>query len=254
MRRETESALPYTVLMPSAVPVILFDDDSPWLSPLTDLRASFLVRTGAMTTLERWAAIAPSMGMEVVGVRPSDRLGALTRESVAVPVFAAGAAAGLPSGDVLFVNGRCVLPGDAVKRLVAGTALVAGSASDHAGGGAATVIAARLAAGDARSFMGSFALPGHVQTMVVSADDARVLNRPWDVIRHRDACLDADLALLAGLKSTDLGTSRWHGGADLARLRGVVVVNSGRGGSGERKFAEFQWFQAGGKDGRVPVG
>jgi UDP-N-acetylglucosamine diphosphorylase/glucosamine-1-phosphate N-acetyltransferase len=210
--------------MPSAVPVILFDDDSPWLSPLTDLRASFLVRTGAMTTLERWAALSPSMGMEVVGVRASARLDALTREAVSLPVIGGGGSTGLPSGDVLFVNGRCVLPSEAVVGLGVGSALVVPVA---AGGAAATVIAARLNAADARAFGESRVLPAHVRTVVSGpgGGDAKVLHRPWDVIRHRDACLDADLALLAGLKSTDLRTSRWRGVAELARLSGVVVVN-----------------------------
>jgi UDP-N-acetylglucosamine diphosphorylase/glucosamine-1-phosphate N-acetyltransferase len=210
--------------MPSAVPVILFDDDSPWLSPLTDLRASFLVRTGAMTTLERWVAIAPSMGMEVAGVRASARLDALTRESVSLPVMGADVAAGLPSGEVLFVNGRCVLSSEAIARLGAGAALAVPAA---AGGAAATVIAARLGAADARAFAESLVLPAHVRTVAATADDAKMLHRPWDVVRHRDACLDADLAFLAGLKSTDLRTSRWHSASDLARLRGVTLVNEG---------------------------
>ena len=34
-------------------PVIFFDDAKGLLSPLTDLRASYEIRTGAMTTAER---------------------------------------------------------------------------------------------------------------------------------------------------------------------------------------------------------
>ena len=38
---------------------IVFDDGKPELSPLTDLRASFDVRTGARTTLHRIEALLP---------------------------------------------------------------------------------------------------------------------------------------------------------------------------------------------------
>ncbi|MFM9956683.1 MAG: putative sugar nucleotidyl transferase [Phycisphaerales bacterium] len=174
-------------------PLVLFDDDSPWLSPLNDLRASFLVRTGALTTLERWRALAPGVGMTLVGVRPSERLRALTLENEGVKAAAADGGADAGVGEVVFVNGRCVMPPAVLAGLGVGTALVAsGPGSDGE-----TVVATKLSGAEAWALLSSLALPASVRR--VACEDARVLHRPWDVIRHRDACLDEDLKLLAPL-------------------------------------------------------
>ncbi len=179
-------------------PLILFDDDSPWLSPLNDLRPAFAVRTGAMTTLERWASSASSIGASLACVRACDRLGDLTGEVAGAKVIEVGS---IGPGETLFVNSRCVLACEAIATLTADTALVQPGPTP---GSPETIVAARLSGAAAREFFASLMLPKHVRAS--PSADARVLHRPWDVIRHRDTCLDADLRVLAGkIPSVDTG-------------------------------------------------
>jgi hypothetical protein len=44
----------------------------------------------------------------------------------------------------------------------------------------------------------------------------------------------------------DLLVGQYHNGS--------LRIYPGKGGSGERKFGDFKWFQASGKEGRVPEG
>ncbi len=203
--------------MPAATPLILFDDDSPWLAPLNDLRAAFQVRTGALTTLERWRLLAGSQGLELAGVRPSTRLGTLTLEAPGVKA-APGADAGA-SDEVVFVNGRCVLPPAGLAGLGAGSALVPRGAGGS--GTSEEIVAARLTARDAWAFLSALSLPAEVRR--VPCDDARMLRRPWDVIRHRDACLDEDLKRLA----SGIEASPEHSRGTITQAPGVLLTNAG---------------------------
>ena len=103
--------------------VYAFDDDLGDLSPLTDLRPSFEVRTGAMTALERLTAVVG--GDRLVGRLVPDRLAATTAETHGHPV------SDRPRGTeaVLLVNGRWVLPDRALLSLGPGRALVVRAAS-----------------------------------------------------------------------------------------------------------------------------
>lgn len=198
------------------LPLILFDDDSPWLSPLNDLRPTFNVRTGAMTTMERWGAMAGSIGAALLGVRPSSRLGALTRE-VAGDRVVDGAK--LPAGDVLFVNARCVLPFAGLSAIAPNSAVVQ---PGPGASGSTTVVAARFAGDLARAFFESLTLPVGVATTM--STEAKVLHRPWDVIRHRDACLDADLAHLTNPSiHPNPAPQRKHGASPAST--GVTFIN-----------------------------
>src|ERR1043165_2520611 len=91
--------------------LVFFDDDHPSLSPLTDLRPSFDVRTGALTTLER---LERSLGLRIAALVVPDRLSELTRERHGVPVNAAPREC---SDEVLIVNGRCPLDEELISTL-----------------------------------------------------------------------------------------------------------------------------------------
>lgn len=165
--------------MTSRLPVLLFDDrhDSVVLSPLTDLRASFLVRTGALTTLER---LQHDERVRVVGVVVGHDAADLTREQCRLPVNE-------PPTDVasvLLVNGRCPLLPEAALRLGVGEALVEGSTSH--------LVAARVAPGDVRKVLDAKTL-----TPAQVCDGRVLLARPWHVRSFRDACLSHDLNLIA---------------------------------------------------------
>lgn len=171
---------------------IVFDDGQGRLGPLTDLRASFEVRTGALTTLERLAAMLEAQAdCRVVGVAPRPEIAALTTERLEMPSLDAARLEALAQGemgdDAVIVNGRCVMPPVGVEQLVPGSAIV------HRGTGA--VLAARLAWREVGAFLLGGA-GGPVRLKTAEVDDAALLIEPWDVIRYRDEALDLDLAAL----------------------------------------------------------
>lgn len=165
--------------MPAPTRLIVFDDARASLTPLTDLRAPFELRTGALTTLERIGATLPNA--EIAGVFVPAPLAGLVGERMNVPT---NDPASLGDACTL-LNGRCVLPPLDALDLAPGAALVAPDS---------TIIAARLEAGAARSLLDRAALPAGCTRRI--AENARVLAQPWDIIRHRDAALAHDLALL----------------------------------------------------------
>ena len=132
---------------------VVFDDGLARLGPLTDLRAAFDVRTGALTNLERLRAVlAEVMGVEVAALVCPGDVAELTRERTDLPVSpeklgaipapvklslaGAGAAKSpLDLGDeaakprvrdetLLLINGRCVLPPMDCAELAVGHAVV----------------------------------------------------------------------------------------------------------------------------------
>lgn len=160
---------------------VIFDDGGGQLGPLTDLRAAPLVRTGALTSLERLVAQLAGAGLgETVDLHVGGDLEELTREQVDLPVNRQ-----VETEEVLLVNGRCVRLPEGAARLDAGSALVAGDGS---------VLAARLRAEQAAALLHSGAAPDGVSTAVL--ENELVLDRPWDVNRWRNDCLAFDLALL----------------------------------------------------------
>lgn len=163
------------------IPTLVFDDQHPdvQLAPLTDLRPSFLVRTGALTTLER---TQHHEALQVVGVMVPPRHAELTREQCRLPVNE-------PPTDVaslLLVNGRCPLLPPAALGLNPGEALIEGRSSH--------VIAARIAPSAIRTILdGTGVTPASVH------DGSALLHRPWHVRTFRDRCLSHDLAVLSQL-------------------------------------------------------
>ena len=166
--------------LPSPSPAVFFDDGLGLLSPLTDLRASFDVRTGALTTRERWCR---ALGLRAAALHVPAHLAALVAEQ-----HAGATVNTLPSaGDVLVVNGRCVLPPSGVASLALGHALV-----DAPSG---VLLAARVGAADVPALAARSWKPDGLRSQ--TATNAALLTRPWHVRTFRDAALDADLALLA---------------------------------------------------------
>ncbi|MEO1130000.1 MAG: putative sugar nucleotidyl transferase [Planctomycetota bacterium] len=142
--------------------IVLFDDAP--LAPLTDLRASFQVRSGALTLLER---VRLAFG-EPMGIDVGDGRASIVHEHVGLTVPAAE--------DAIQLSGRCVVPPDDLLSLEPGTAWV-----DADG----LVIAAYVRKGQTRDTVSR-----HLR------EDIPVLNQPWDVIRYRTVALEHDLRLL----------------------------------------------------------
>ncbi|HBS28349.1 MAG TPA: hypothetical protein DEB06_02610 [Phycisphaerales bacterium] len=179
--------------------LIVFVDGGGRLGPLTDLRASFEVRTGALTTLERIVAWSErTMGAALAGVwtppeAPPDAppetppgTAALTRERLGVLVNDPAVADA--AGDVLLVNGRCVVPPDELARLGEGEALIEP--------GSGEIVGVRLAGRCRGLFEGGTRADRLRQR---EAGERCLLHRPWDVVRFRDRALDMDLAwMVAG--------------------------------------------------------
>lgn len=161
--------------------LILFDDGGGRLSPITDLRAAFELRTGAMTTAER---LAQQVGSAPVAYAARPEVADLVASRYDVPVNA------LPDGtsdDFVLVNGRCGRidfdPPDEPD-----TALVMYDGS---------VLAARMTRATAEVFVASNAreLPDAVRSIDASA--GQLITRPWHVLEQANANLEHDLDILA---------------------------------------------------------
>jgi UDP-N-acetylglucosamine diphosphorylase/glucosamine-1-phosphate N-acetyltransferase len=172
--------------------LILFDDGQVGggpLSPLTDLRASFELRSGAVTTGER---LARRLGRELAGVVVAAELAGVVATRFDVPVNR------LPEGDgFLVVNGRWVrMAGRLPDEL--NTAMV-----DAEG----AVVAAYMDAAQARRFIeGGCELPDDVDATPVR--DAGLLSRPWELpsIGVGENLIE-DLEAMAHVPEFDAGTA-----------------------------------------------
>ncbi len=163
--------------------VYMFDDGLGELSPLTDLRPSFSVRTGAMTTLER-----------LISRIGEDRLGGLL-----VPAELAEIAAethGIRvnrqmegSEPVLLVNGRWVLPDSSIDSLEPGQVLI----EDESKG----IMAACVDPGGVKAVLAGDA--GSLKPRFVSS--RQLLSKPWHVRALRDEAIGRDLESLTGQSS-----------------------------------------------------
>jgi UDP-N-acetylglucosamine diphosphorylase / glucose-1-phosphate thymidylyltransferase / UDP-N-acetylgalactosamine diphosphorylase / glucosamine-1-phosphate N-acetyltransferase / galactosamine-1-phosphate N-acetyltransferase len=144
--------------------MIIFDDGRGRFGPMTDLRASFELRTGMLTTAERIAAQRPKT-LAAYWVPP--RLQALLAERADAPVNE------FPTDDAAFhlVNGRWSIP-YAVPHLAEGQALVEEESGD--------VVEAVMRRDEAEYFLQSGTLH---ERMVQRPLAERVLYRsPWDIL------------------------------------------------------------------------
>lgn len=177
--------------MPTPPPIVLFDDGLGLLSPLTDLRASFEVRTGALTAIER---LGHTAGARMAAWACPPSLQPLVGERIGVP----------PLGDLrsddplLLVNGRCPLLPAAALALARGQALV----EERSGHIIAANASLRHAAAVVRSDPAGLTMtkhPGHT-----------LIARPWDIRAFRDACIAHDLAVLAAARRYPSSQSNLH--------------------------------------------
>ncbi len=174
----------------TSVKAIIFDDGGGRLGPLTDLRAVFEVRTGALSTLDRLRHILAQSGIHVAGVWAPPELAPLVSERADVPCNVEGSL-GASTAEVLLVSGRRLLPIAGLEKLAPGEVVRSEPSEDDPTG---SLLAARLTSTDALAMLNDANEPGglHVRNL----DSSVLLLRPWDVIRHRDRAIDADIAIL----------------------------------------------------------
>ncbi len=196
---------------------LIYDLGEADLAPLTDLRAAFDVRTGALTTRQR---AERTLGGEIV-TWVGEVLRGLSGEPPAQQIQAAD--------DVLCVNGRWLEPA-AARQLSPGEALVC--AED------ATLLAARV---DGRA---ALRLLQHHEGLAGArkheVQGAKVLRRPWDVLGCAKGLLRSDLeAMLEGTSARDIaahvvgegralvhGSARLYPGVVLDIENGPVVIDA----------------------------
>lgn len=157
--------------------VWLFDDGLAGLSPLTDLRGSFDVRTGALTQLERARLV---LGAEIAGLVVPPALAGMVGEAHGRPVNAAPAKGAV----VTLLNGRAPLAADLSPRLKAGAVIV----EEDSGG----VVAAMVPGERVMPLLGGETSGLSVERLA----ERQLMTRPWDVIAWRDRCIARDLGLL----------------------------------------------------------
>lgn len=174
---------------------IFFDDGLGELSPLTDLRAAFDVRTGALTTIERHVK---AFDLDPVCLMVPKALEEITRERSAL---AAGESKKPPAINVLprsseprlFINGRCPLPLDVISTLEPGQAIIERGSGD--------LVACVCEPQEFKKYLADHEPP---VTPVGELDAPALLSRPWHVITFRDECIDADLDMLSQNPTQDL--------------------------------------------------
>jgi len=203
---------------------ILFEDERAGLSPLTDLRPAWAVRTGAATTRER---LENALGTGFSGGLARSEIGGVAAGDLPAPDLPAACEAG-----ALVVSARCALPPAGLADLAPGRGLVEPGSGD--------LVAARLAPGACAPAALREALAGGRAPEGVETEEAEapcLLRHPWDVIRFRDAALAMDLA--ERMRSDDdlspdlsEGVTRLGRGAAMhlsARIAPTVVLDCERG-------------------------
>ncbi|MCC6661518.1 MAG: hypothetical protein IT437_11600 [Phycisphaerales bacterium] len=157
--------------------VWLFDDGAAGLSPLTSLRASPDVRTGALTQAERARLV---LGATVAGLIVPPAMAGLVSEQHGRPVNRAPAM----NAVITLLNGRAPLAADLVPRLKAGVVM----AEEESG----SVIAAMVPGERVMPLLG-----GETGGLSVERLPGRhLMARPWDAIGWRNRCVARDLGLL----------------------------------------------------------
>ncbi len=159
--------------------LVIFDDGRAPLSPATDLRAVFELRTGAQTTLQR---LGRHVGDPAALLVPAE-LEALVRERAGELLVNE-----LPGdAEILLLSGRCVLPPPGLEELSVGEALVDPETGE--------ILGARLTRADAERCAADWSVPASVRA--IERHHEPVLRHVWDLVRHRDAAIADDLRALA---------------------------------------------------------
>lgn len=194
-------------------PAIIFDDGLGQLTPLTDLRPAYDLRTGALTTLERltaaldlqlWALCVPMPLLPLAAERERSRKLAPGRAAHDGTLLAVN---DLPQTNTPFlcINARCALPHEGIGALQPGEAIVEAE-SGH-------LVAAVMESHHLLQSSG----PAPASRIVAEFPAPALLSRPWHVRTFRDRCLAIDLDLIAAA-----------GGFDPAPVETVVVGSASR--------------------------
>lgn len=201
--------------MPAPIAAILFDDAPPgsqaWanLAPLLDLRPAFDLRTGARTTLDRHAS-DPRLRVASVDAVSFLAGAPASGERFASRAFSQALAEAAPAlaSPTLMLSARCPLLPEETLALRPGQSIVEARSGD--------LVAAMLDEAQRQEFFGDAHATVFRDQRAI--DRPLLLQRPWDVIRFRDACLAHDLAaMLAGTPHDD--SRRFTVDGDESRLR-----------------------------------
>jgi UDP-N-acetylglucosamine diphosphorylase/glucosamine-1-phosphate N-acetyltransferase len=159
------------------IPAVVFDDGLGQLAPMTDLRAAFDVRTGALTTLERLRLV---LGLRIAALYVPEHLEGVTAEAHDLPINR------LPvqSGEVFVINGRCPLPPEQLRNPEPGVVYIDPSMGRVIGGRLDLVDAIRVLVGE---------VPDRP---TVELDGPVLMNRPWHFRSVRDQAIRFDLELI----------------------------------------------------------
>ncbi len=157
----------------------LFDDGKGRWGPLTDLRAVFELRSGALTTCER---IETALGRKVDGLFVPERLREVLSDRNDVPVN--GFNERNVDQGVMIVNGRWLATGgiEHVKLLSLGCGVVQEDGQ---------LVAAVVPLSSAMEIVRSGGAAGHLR--LERLDQKVLIERPWDILAHLEAALFADL-------------------------------------------------------------
>ena len=188
---------------------IVFDDGQGRLSPLTDLRPSFAVRTGARTTLSRIEQFLPDP-IEIAGLVVPESLAEIVSDSFELPVNEPISG----SDPVLLINGRCPLLPERALSLSPGSILVERLGRDDP---EAAVVAACVRPDAATAIIAGEIPDAGVEEIATQV----LLRRPWDIRRFRDAAIAHDLDVLTGIAGVELPEGV------IQRGRFPVVVRAG---------------------------
>lgn len=147
-------------------PVILFDDSLADLGPLSDIRATFEQRTGALTAIQRWqmrkrltGVVVPFEGGRTGGERT------MATRAFCARMARAGVAVTPKVSEAILVNGRFDIEPEEVEGLQAGGTLTAEDGSVVAArrtGAAIETLLATMAAGGPTSKAPGWVRPWHL--------------------------------------------------------------------------------------------
>lgn len=186
-------------------PALVLDDRRGQLSPLTDLRPAFDLRTGACTTLERFSTV-----FEIAGLLVSRDIAELVRQSHPDSDINECALGAIESPAVFVLNGRAPLAAEVASNLKPGQLWCDDRTGD--------LIAACSPIGSLEALLAGTP-DGFSRMQVTLASESRaagMLSRPWHIRSLRDACIREDLGFHVprrakqwGWPELAPGTLRW---------------------------------------------
>lgn len=207
-RDPSASAAPHPIL-------IIYDDRRAPLAPLDDLRPTFAIRTGALTTAERLAATIPSSALILdpgpahIQLTTQELSASGNQNLAALPADYANAAAtaGIndPNHPVLAINSRCPLPIDQLltlpNSLTPGLPLGSLILDQHENQPTpAHVIAIHDTLANIKAHIEQLRAANTLPKLPAQTVSTQtLLTRPWHWRRSRDAAISHDLELLRKL-------------------------------------------------------